>query len=191
MAMIACLFIALSGAFGQTAPSSSAVAWVLPMENTGETLHAFVEESEWRKPWLTVVLDAPWNPPEERRIRQSDIAEDRYRENEHVRQKRIDEGWKQRGGVEAETDQGLVWVHREAWELAGRARALAEVSNSTSASEDEAWEGVTAVVNEAPSALETPQAEAPGFLALWGSHLAIIAVAAVLVAFVVRMLVLT
>lgn len=190
-AMIACGLIALFGAFGQTVPSPSAVPWVLPMENTGETLHALVEESEWRKPWMTVVLDEPWDPPAERRIRQDDIAEDRYREPEHSRRKRIDEGWKRHGGVQVETEQGLIWVHQEVWELASRARKLAGVSNPASAPEQDARETATVDVNETLSTPETADAEAPGFFALWGTHLAIIAAAVVLLAFVVWTLVLT
>ena len=159
------------------------VTYVIYLESPPERIYGFVGEDEWDKPSLTVKIDEPWNGSEERRLRSSRITS-KDKESRRARERRISKGWEENGGVEVETENGTRWVHKAEYELATRAREMAGVIDAGPSSETD--RAVEAGQSESPPATDAT----PGFLELWGKHLAVIAAAAALSALVVWALIL-
>ncbi|MFA6244540.1 MAG: hypothetical protein WC655_26595 [Candidatus Hydrogenedentales bacterium] len=87
------------------------------------------------------------------------------------------------GNVEVETSAGALWVSKQEFELAQRATQMAE---------ERLQRSKPPVVEEVPQTAPVPAAEpapAPGFLKLWGGHLVLLGVAAVLIGAVVKFMV--
>ncbi len=127
-------------------------------------------------PYIKVILDEPWLPIEQRRLNlpRSDF-EDFYPEVSSTRKVRIRAGWEAHGGVEVNTREGLVWVHKEEAEFARRAEDMAAAARG----------GQTVVSSPAPGSAGEAAREPLGFWMEWGVHAAIIAGAALLAAVVI------
>lgn len=129
-----------------------------------------------RNPYIDAILDEPWLPVEQRRLKllRSDY-EDFYPEVSSTRNRRIGEGWKAHGGVEVDTPEGRIWVHKEEYELAQRAEELAAA----------VYRDDTAASVQGAAPVEDASREPLGFWAEWGIHVAIIGGTAVLIALVI------
>lgn len=161
-------------------PAGRELPFVITLKDSGEKVYGFVDPSEFegaRSRSLLVILDEPWNGSPKRQIRLIKV-ERHYREPKIERATRIEKGWREHGGVQVETENGLKWVSRDDADLARRARQLAGVDRQADRADSEVIENGT---------VEVPVATAPsrpGFLRLWGKHLAVTALAAALTALV-------
>ena len=136
--------------------------------------HEAVEQSP--NPFIKVILNEPWLPIEQRRrnLRRLDF-EDFFPEDSGPRKLRIGKGWKAHGGVQVDTREGLVWIHKEESEFARRAEEMAAAARG----------GETVVSAPATESAGDATREPLGFWMEWGVHAAIIAGAALLAAVVI------
>lgn len=127
-------------------------------------------------PYIDAILDEPWLPIEQRRqkLRRSDY-EGFFPEASSTRNRRIREGWPAHGGVEVDTPEGLIWIHKQEYELAQRADDMAAAAHG----------GDMAASTPAGPPVDDAAREPLGFWAEWGIHVGIIGGAAVLTALVV------
>lgn len=171
MNVVATLFILILSA-QLDSPSQAEWPDAIQLKN-GDIIYAFVDEDQWKKTQMKVMLDAPWLDPWERRstIWSRDI-EDTYRETTGERTRRIVEGYAAAGFVQVEAKGGERWIHESEIALAERAFELETLTlERTSADADAEAE----IVGEA---LVEP-ITAP-FLELWGMHIALASAALVL-----------
>ncbi|MCH7959381.1 MAG: hypothetical protein IID08_04595 [Candidatus Hydrogenedentes bacterium] len=176
MNVAATLFIIILSAQGDTLSEAD---WpdAIQLKN-GDIIYAFVDEDQWKKTQMKVVLDAPWLEPWERKstIWSRDVV-DTYRENTGERGRRIAKGYEAAGFVSVEAKGGERWIHESEIKLAERAFALESLTLERTSLSDAAPE--SEILGEA---LVEPQS-AP-FLELWGMHIALAGVAVVLAAVV-------
>ena len=120
-----------------------------------------------------IVYDTPWAPATEVARYGRFVYEPSA---EALRMDRLKAGWRRAGYVFVDTPQGEIPVLETDLALAERARAMAQ------AQQLESNDGATAGVN--PSADEG--VAQPGFLTLWGGHLAVVAIALLLLIVVAK-----
>lgn len=175
------LFVATVIHLAQSQPDTTGLEhYVFVREDTAETLHVLLDPkdlTQTNRVFLRVVLDAPWLPWDQRRIRirisdYNDHAPELPREHDmHIR-----EGWQENSGIEIESADGLIWVHKEEYDLAQRAGEIA----ATAAHADEA---PSTVAPAGPAEVE--ETGLPGFWAQWWMHIAIVCGAVALSALVI------
>lgn len=175
------LIIAAAIHLGQAQPDTTGLKpyVFVARGDTTKNLHALVDPKELaqtRNPFLNVILDEPWLPWDQHKtlIRRDDY-EDPYPEVSSARNRRIRAGWQENGGIEVDSAEGLIWVHKEEYDLAKRADEIAKAAYA-----DEAQ----------PSMAPTESAQEEdvdplGFWAEWRMHVAIIGGAVVLTALVI------
>ena len=172
MNVVATLFILIVSAQGETLSEAD---WpdAIQLKN-GNIIYAFVDEDQWKKTQMKVVLDAPWLDPQYRRetIWSRDVV-DTYRENAGERARRITKGYEAAGFVQVETKGGERWIHESEIELAERAFVLEGLALERTSVAD-----VAAKAEIVGETLVEPQ-HAP-FLELWGVHIALAGVVVVL-----------
>ena len=172
MNVVATLFILVMSAQRE---SLSEADWpdAIQLKN-GDIIYAFVDEDQWKKTQMKVVLDAPWLDPQYRRetIWSRDVV-DTYRENAGERERRITKGYKAAGFVPVETNGGERWIHQSEIALAERAFDLEGLALDERPAADADVEAE--IIGEV---LVDPQ-HAP-FLELWGMHIALAGVVVVL-----------
>ena len=170
--------IVLLGQFDAGAAGMEPYVFVKRGEDAGQ-LYVLVEPEDLeqtRNPFIVGILDEPWLPIEQRRLRLSrSDYEEPYPEASSTRKRRIDEGWEAHGGIQVDTREGKVWVHKEDADLARRAEEMAAAARG-----DESAASATAA-QPAGDAVQEPL----GFWTEWGMHVAIIGGAVVLTAVVI------
>ena len=134
------------------------------------------ELEQIRNPLIDAILDEPWLPIEQRRrkLHRSDYK-DFYLEDSSTRKGRIRKGWLAHGGVEVDTSEGRIWIHKEEYELAQRADEMGAAVHR----------GDTAAPVPARPPTDDAAREPLGFWAEWRIHIGIIGGAVVLTAFVI------
>lgn len=174
MKVVATLFILILSAQIESL-SENDLPYAIQLKN-GEIIYAFVEEAQWKKTRMKVMLDAPWLNPQYRRetIWSRDInVEDTYKENPGERKRRIVKGYEAAGFVSLATDGDELWIHKSEIALAERAveleRLVLEKGPAVDADAEAEIIGETLVEPE----------QAP-FLELWGMHIALAGVTLVL-----------
>lgn len=185
--MISSVLIFLTGLLGQ---AQGGVAEEMPYQitdtRTDETIRAFItdEELNGRGTLLNVILDEPWNDIADRqRPLVREFSEVEGRANRLLREQAIESGWISNGGVEVGTVNGTkMWVHREEWDYAERARDLA------AALEPEIEE--TQSFSAGPVPGNGGETRPPGFIDLWGMHLLVVGLSGAVIALIVWALVL-
>lgn len=172
MKIVATLFFLIVSAQGE---ALSETDWpdAIQLIN-GDMIFAFVDEDQWKKTQMKVVLDAPWLEPRARRVSiwNRDVF-DTYRENAGERERRITKGYEAAGFVNVDTKGGERWIHESEIELAERAFAL----------ESHALEGTSTADADAKAEIigeSLVASQSAPFLELWGMHIALAGVAVLL-----------
>lgn len=150
--------------------SENDLPYAIQLKN-GESIHAFVEDDQWKKTRMRVELDAPWLDPQYRRetIWSRDIdVEDTYRENAGERNRRIVRGYEAVGFVFLETEGDGRWIHKSEIALADRAFELEGLVLEKRLAKDSDAEAE--IIGEA-----LVERERAPFLELWGMHVALAA----------------
>lgn len=164
------ILIAMMG-FGADAPETRATAIVKLPDGTTAAVFWDDRQKQVGKDWIRVEYDEPWlSQPRYWKGRESDVSVERT-ERQNDREKRIRAGWEQVGFVEVNGRR----VPKTEAELAQKAKEMAGLNqeNPTPAPPPAA---------EAPAHNVTAPPRAPGFVALWGAHIAVLACAAILLA---------
>ena len=175
------LSIAAIGLLGQVDPAAAGMKHYVFVErgDTTISLHVLVDPKyldQTLNPFLDAILDEPWLPVNERykKLRRSDYKEP-YIDQPSLRNRRIREGWLAHGGVEVDTSEGRIWIHKEEYELAQRADEMGAAVHR----------GDTAAPVPARPPTDDAAREPLGFWAEWRIHIGIIGGAVVLTAFVI------
>ena len=174
MNVVATVFILLLSAQRESL-SENDLPYAIQLKN-GESVHAFVEEAQWKKTRMKVLLDAPWLDPQDRRVsiwsRDVDV-DDTYRELPGERGRRIVKGYEAAGFVSLKSGGEERWIHQSEIALADRAFELEGLVLEKGQAEDA--EAESEIIGEA---LVEPNR--PPFLELWGLHIGLAGAALVL-----------
>ena len=175
------LFIAAAIHLGQAQPDTTGLEPYVFVESgdTSKKLYVLVDPKDLAqldRPQLRVIVDEPWLPRDQRERRiWRNRYEGHYEQKPGPRTHRIRKGWEKNGGIEIDSAEGPIWVHKQEYELAQRAEEIA----------------AAAYADEAPPSTAPPEpaqeedAAPLGFWAEWRIHVAIIGAAVVLAALVI------
>ena len=160
-----CLALLIATLFAQADPSrADLVPYILRLKNDPELHHVLVDPSKIRGLSFDALVDELWAGEQWLQI-QSVRGEEIQPEDAAVRKRRIEKGWKEHGGTQVTTRNGeMIWVLAEDKKWADKSQALLQAAG---ASKEIAAEPVEAPVEQ--------RSKGPGFLRLWGPHMAIIA----------------
>lgn len=150
----------------------------------GTTAAVFWEDRQTQegRDWCRVEFDEPWlSQPRYWQGRESDVVVER-RERSADRENRIRAGWEQVGFVEIAGQR----IPKSEVEWAERARAMAGFDQEPAPVAEPV--PAVAVVKDAPAESLPPS---PGFIKLWGAHIAVLGCAALLLAVSLRAFFLT
>lgn len=137
--------------------------------NDGTTHYGYVDQDDWNETIVPVEIDAPWLRVEERKTFKLSAAKiaDHARESLPHYRRRMEEGWRERGGVLVQTPAGDVWVHGEEAKYAERAREWAR---------DAEDRRVQDIFNQASRSSTVTQTPTASLGELWGGHIAVLSV---------------
>ncbi|MDK1021189.1 MAG: hypothetical protein QGD90_06090 [Candidatus Hydrogenedentes bacterium] len=175
------LFIAAAIHLAQSQPDTTGLEHYVFVKRgeEGGRLYVLVQLEDLEdtlKPIFDAILDEPWLPVNQRylKLHRSDY-EGFYPEESSTRKSRIRKGWLAHEGVEVETSEGRIWVHKQDYELAQRAGEIAAAAYADEAQPTAA----------PPEPTQEGDAAPLGFWAEWGMHIAIVTAALALSAVVI------
>ncbi len=165
------LFIAAAIHLGQSQPDTTGLEHYVFVKRgeEGGRLHVLVQPKDLEdtlKPIFDAILDEPWLPLNQRylKLHRSDY-QGFYPDESSTRKSRIRKGWLAHDGVEVDTPEGRIWVHKEEHELAQRANSIAAAAYA-----DEVHPTMAP-----PEPAEEEDAGLRRFWAEWWMHIAIVA----------------
>jgi len=171
MGMISLLFLAAAVLAQPASEEPNLSPYLLRMKGETEVRHVLADPSSIGDISYRVVIDEPWAGSPEIQIQRMRV-EEIVREEDSVRKRRIEDGWRAHGGVSVTTRAGeTIWVLAEDKKWADKAQAIAR----------EAYGSGEAGV-EPVSPPEERSRSGPGFARLWAPHAAVIAAALALMA---------
>ncbi len=145
--------------------------YLLQLKGESELRHVLIDPSQISDVAFDALIDEPWAGEQwlqVQRIRVSELEP----EESSLRKQRIENGWREHGGVQVQTRAGeTIWVLEEEKKWADKSQTLARAAEASQ----------EAIVE----AVEIPEASSqsgPGFIRLWAPHAAILAAAVALAA---------
>lgn len=157
-------------AVAQQSPSADGlVPYQFTFKNGDPILYAFVNEADLEKISIPVVIDKPWIKNWEPRNLQRILIDEMGPEIPASRKDRLRREWEAVGGIEVKDREGRpYWVLQSDLDKQTRAQRMSDAAFSRVVQA----EPVTGVSGED---MQEGGATGPGFLNLWGAHLAVIA----------------